>query len=135
MAIIDYASNIKTSDDPARERAYHKMTKHFGYLPVYGAAMSDVKTGQKLLDHILDIFPGYRWVLEVRSGIVAVVNESLAPDWGFKVREEHLDNDGYVIKGMAGELLERYGVSRSGINTEELAALPTDTRGNVMRLS
>jgi len=133
MAIIDYLTNIQTTDDPQRSKAYQQMMHHFGYLPVYGRSMADVTTGRKLLKHLLDVFPGYRWVLEVRDGIIKVVNESLAPDWGFQVREEHLDCDGYVIKGMAGELLERYGVSRGALNRDELNALPEDARGHVLR--
>ena len=83
MAIIDYMSNLKTVDDPARAQAYNQMMKHFGYLPVYGPSMADIKTGQKLLKHIVDVFPGYRWVIEVRSGIIAVVNESCISEDGW----------------------------------------------------
>jgi len=131
--IIDYMSNLNTANDKAREVAYGNMIKHFGYLPVYGPTMLDVETGQNLLKYLTEEFPGYKWVIEVRDTIVTVINETLAPDWGFRVKEGLLDNDGKTIRLMAGELLERYGVSRAAADQVELDALPRDARGNIKR--
>ena len=133
MALIDYATNLKTADDPARAKAYMKLTKYFGYLPVYGPSMSDVTQGQNLLMWLLQDFPGYKWVIEVRDTIITVLNEDLAANWGFLVRAEKLDNDGKVIRLMAGELLERYGLKRQGMNEQEMAEAPKDFSGRIAR--
>ena len=132
--IIDYQSNIKTQDDPARQKEYQKMAKAFGYLPVYGPTMADVQTGKILLDHILSLYSGFRWVIEVRDTIVSVVNETLAPDWGFRLKTSMLDNDGIVIKRFAGELLERYNLSRSHAVDQEIAEKSRDLKGNLERI-
>jgi len=132
--IIDYASNLDTKNDEARATAYRKMTQHFGYLPVYGPTMIDVETGQKLLKYLTEEFPGYKWVIEVRDTIVSVINETLDPNWGFRVREGLLDSEGKIIRLMAGELLERFGVVRGKANKDELNEVPRDARGNIKRI-
>ena len=133
MSKIDYLTNLDTKNDPQRQRAYMRLNKAFGYLPVYGPTMLDVETGQRLLEYLLKDFPGYKWVIEVRDSIITVINESLAPDWGFRLKEHLLDNDGELIRHMAGELLERYRVPREAMNKQTMAELPRDLRGNVAR--
>jgi len=93
-----------------------------------------VQTGKILLDHILSLYSGFRWVIEVRDTIVSVVNETLAPDWGFRLKTSMLDNDGIVIKRFAGELLERYNLSRSHAVDQEIAEKSRDLKGNLERI-
>lgn len=127
--MIDYLTNLNLKDNPQRQRAYLKMIQAFGYLPVYGPTIADIHQGQVLLDHILRAFPGYRWVIEVRSGVITVMNETLAMNWGFRLKDKMLDNDGVVIKRFAGELLERFRLSRGAKRNEELAELKKTPRG------
>ena len=131
--LIDYASNLNTKNDKAREKAYHKMVEAFGYLPVYGQTILDVEYGQRLLKYLTNDFPGYKWVIEVRDTIVTVVCETLSPDWGFRLKEKAIDNDGVAIRMMAGGLLERYGAKRGTADKVQLAELPRDARGNIKR--
>lgn len=133
MGYIDYFSNLNLSDDKAREKEYLKLQKTFGYLPVYGPGIQDVKQGEILLDHILKAYPGYRWVVEVRSGVITVINETLAFNWGFRLKDYMLDNDGHVIRGFAGELLERFKLSRGPKNENELKELKKNLRGEYVR--
>ena len=132
--LIDYMSNLDTTHDKARALAYAKMIKEFGYLPVYGPTIHDVRTAQNLFGWITQEFPGFKWAIEVRDTIVTVINETLAANWGFRVREGKLDNDGKIIRLMAGELLERYGVARKAADAKALADLPKDARGNIKRI-
>lgn len=106
--LIDYYSNLETTQDSDRAREQLKLQKHFGYLPVYGPTMPDITQGKIILAHILRDFPGFHWVVEVRDTIITVINEDLAPNWGFRLRDSQLDNDGKVIRSFAGGLLERY---------------------------
>ena len=131
--IIDYATNLATADDPARYRLSMRLNKQFGYLPVYGCTISDMTYAMSLYDHIIKAYPGYRWVIEYRDSIISVVNESLAPDWGFKLKYKMMDNDGLVIKRFAGALLERYNLSAGPRNDDELNEKPRDLRGNILR--
>lgn len=131
---VDYLTNIKLSDNDTRTREALKMQQHFGYLPVYGPTMSDVITGKNLLTHILRVYPGYRWVLEVRDTIITVFNETLDQNWGFRLREGMLDSDGKVIVRFCGELLERYKLARGAKNQADVDALPGIGRGNKKRI-
>jgi hypothetical protein len=133
MALIDYQTNLKTDNDPARQRIYMKLQKHFGYLPVYGPTLVDVNRAGQLFEWIVNEYPGYKWVVEFRDSICTVVNEDLAPNWGFRIRESKLDNDGRAIRLMAGELLEKFNLARKGKDEEAMAELPRDAQGNVAR--
>lgn len=133
MGIIDYATNLDVADNGKRFYEYRKLIKMFGYLPVYGPRIEDINYGKQLLGFIVSAYPGYRWVIEVRDSVISVVNETLAPDWGFRLKVHMLDNDGVVICRFAGELLERYEMKRAGLDYLRLAEAPRDLRGNVLR--
>jgi len=133
MAIIDYITNLDVRDNNQRFCEYTKMVNHFGYLPVYGATLQDIRQAKILFGHLISVYPGYRWVVEVRDTIISVINETLAPDWGFRLKESMLDNDGRVIRRFGGELLEQYQMKRAGIDPTQIVEAPRDLRGNVMR--
>lgn len=91
-----------------------------------------VETGLALHKH----YPGYVWRINVdpENGIVNVWNKDLSlltrKQWGFT---GHLSrwNVGLMVR-LAGELLERFNVSRAGLNEaemHELAHKPLDQRG------
>ena len=132
--IIDYYTNLDTTGDKERMKFTLKMSKQFGYVPVYGPTMNDLRFAMQMFSYIIMDYPGYKWVVEYRDSILSVVNESLAPDWGFRLRHKMIDNDGKVIRKFAGMLLERYGLSRGAVVEEELAEKPRDLRGNVARV-
>ena len=130
----DYQTNLKTSDDFARAKKFVELTKVFGYCPIRGCSMSDLTTAENLLKAIIRDYPGYQWVVEVRDTIVTVVNETLASNWGFRLRERILDNDGKVIRSFAGGLLERYKLKAGAMNPERVAEIPTNPRGERERV-
>ena len=131
--MIDYLSNLPLKDDGKRAREYAKLQKHFGYLPIYGPTIEDVRYGKQLLGHIVSEYPGYKWVVEVRDTVITVVNETLAINWGFRLREKMLDNDGKVIKQFAGKLLEAFYLKRAGHDPAEMAGLKKNARGEYQR--
>lgn len=77
-------------------------------------------------------YPGYRWRVEARSGVVIIRNEMtnckwayvLHPDKSFSATDWH---DKVVRAG--GEILERYNLWRSGFNMGNWLDRPRDFTG------
>ena len=131
--IIDYHTNLNTTQDAERMAFTLKLSNQYGYVPVYGPTMNDLKFAMQLYTYIINSYPGYRWVVEYRDSIVSVVNETLDSNWGFRIKYARLDNDGKVIRQFAGTLLERFNMSRHALREDELNEKPRDLRGNVVR--
>jgi len=127
-------TNLNLKDNDQRLTEAIKMQAAFGYLPVVGPSMPDVALGKKLLAHILQSYPGYQWVIEVRDTIITVMNETLDSNWGFRLKEKVLDNDGKVIVRFCGELLERYRLKRGAMEFDAVNALPNGGRGSKKRI-
>jgi len=134
MAIIDYETNLDVRDNNQRFHEYTKMVSHFGYLPVYGATLQDIRQGKLIFGILIQHYPGYKWVVEVRDTVISVVNETLAPDWGFRLKEHMIDNDGKVVRQFGGQLLEQYDMKRQKADHRRLAETPKDLRGNIVRV-
>lgn len=126
---------LDVRDNVAREAEFVKAIRAFGYLPIFGPTIEDVHHAKELLGYIVSEYPGFRWIVEVRGGIVTVVNETFCPDYGFRLYVSQLDNDGKEIKRWAGGLLERFGVPAGGIIIDAVKELPKDPRGNIKRLN
>lgn len=129
LTCLDVRDNLK------REVEFVKAIRAFGYLPIYGPTIEDVHYAKELLEFIVSEYPGYKWIVEVRTGLVTVVNETFCPDYGFRLYTSMLDNDGKEIRRWAGDLLERYGVPRGGIVVGAVDEMPRDLRGNIKRLN
>lgn len=126
----DYMSNLLLADHKKRLKEALKMEQYFGYNAVYGVTIENVQWGKQLLEHIMRSYPGYRWVVQVRSDLIQVVNESLHMTWGFSVYQRNLDNDGKVIRRMAGELLSHFGLPAGPKNQELIDMIPKNGRGD-----
>ena len=126
---------LDVRDNLAREAEYVRAIRTFGYLPIYGPTIEDVHYAKELVNYIMSEYPGYRWIIEVRNGMVTCVNETFCPDYGFRLYVSQLDNDGKEIKRWAGGLLERFGVPRSKMVVGMVDELVKDSRGNVKRLN
>lgn len=131
--LIDYYTNLDTKNDVERARFSLNMERIFGYVPVYGPTINDLKFAATQFEHINKAYPGYRWVVEYRDSVLTVVNETLAHNWGFRLRHKMLDNDGKVVRQFAGTLLERYNLTRGAKVDHEVAALKRDARGDAVR--
>ena len=111
-----------------------RMVNKFGYLPVEGPTVEEIKTGQWLLSCILREYPGYKWVITIQRGFVSLVNETLDPYWGCNIKEGKLDSDGKVIRYFAGKLLEGFNLRRGKMNVEEVQGLERNGRGQAKRI-
>lgn len=79
-------------------------------------------------------YPGHLWAVATppNTGVVQVRDLSLSGEWGFMIRIPEIYSVSELDKmcmRYGGELLERYRVSRSRANQEQLAALKTDFSG------
>ena len=82
------------------------------------------------LDHAYPSFAGY-WVVMVNdvNGVVQVINTMLSGRWGFLMLTSKIDPEGRKVVMLAGELLERYHVSRAKyVDLQTLRDLPRDQR-------
>ena len=86
------------------------------------------------LDVAYPSFNGYwRVAVDAVGGIVQVTNLMLSGRWGFILKIASIDPEGRKVVTAAGELLERYRVSRAKIiDLNDLAAIPRDRRGELM---
>lgn len=80
-------------------------------------------------------YPGHLWAVTVDEdgGVLVVKNLYLSGDWGYVRHLNKLPNGGEALKKLiirdAGELLERYNLSRGGVRIDEIADLKRDVRG------
>jgi len=90
-----------------------------------------------LLDRLDVAYPslnGYwRVAVDPTGGIVQVTNLMLSGRYGFIMKINTIDPEGRKVVMNAGELLERYCVSRDRkIDLYSIAALPRDRRGEIV---
>ena len=126
---------LETRDDKARYRLQERMIKQFGYLPIYGPTIEDLWFAAHLFDHLIREYTGYQWVVEVRGGVVKVVNDSADPYHGWTEHIEKFDNDGHHIKFIGGDILDRHGLPRRALEIDLISEMPRDLRGNIARVS
>jgi hypothetical protein len=87
------------------------------------------RVGEALHKH----YPGYLWGVHVRSdqGVLMVYNLRLSGQWGFvlKLRDVYQDPTLKCVMRAGGEILERYSLSRSKMDAEQVAHMPKDNAG------
>lgn len=93
----------------------------------------DLDVAKRCADDLNKKYPGYMWAVNVNNetGMVIVRNFTLSGDWGFNLHMENVINDPANVKVLnaAGEILERYRVSRVAANDDELSNLKIDFAG------
>jgi hypothetical protein len=95
---------------------------------------ADVSLAKDLGDAVAQKYPGYRWYVNanIKQGIADVRCGNLHGGYGFTLKlttsysASQLKADALRL---AGELLERFNVSRRGANDTELRTLKRDARG------
>lgn len=90
-----------------------------------------------LLDRLDMAYPSFngfwRVAVDPVGGIVQVTNLLLSGRWGFVLKIASIDPEGRKVVASAGELLERYRVSRAKVvDLSDVAAMPRDRRGELM---
>ena len=74
-------------------------------------------------------FEGY-WTVMVneQGGVIEVMNLMLSGKWGFLMHINKIDAEGRKVVRAAGELLERYKISRSAIKSVAMQSLSVAPR-------
>ena len=86
------------------------------------------------LDRAYPAFNGY-WRIDVDpiGGVAQVTNQLLSGKWGFMMHLNKIDIEGRKIVRNAGELLERFRVSRNpNLDIYSILAMERDQRGNLL---
>ncbi len=102
-------------------------------VPLSGYAHTLARNLIGRLEEHYPAFTGY-WRVSVNDagGVIEVTNMMLSGQWGFLMHIAKIDAEGRKVVRAAGELLERYKISRArktGVNLESLLTLPRDARG------
>lgn len=78
-------------------------------------------------------YPGYMWGVNVNlpGGMVDIKALRLSGVWGCYIKLASIINDPYMtkVKEYGGEILERYRVSRSAADTDQILSLERDRFG------
>ena len=91
-------------------------------------------TEEVMLRHVLAMlcrtYPGYQWSVETRGGLLTVRCGDAVGKYGFHLRLRECDDE--KIKSAAGEILERYGLSRRRLNVDEIATAKRNFAGDMV---
>ena len=98
---------------------------------------ADIFLAQQIAEALEQAYPGHLWAVNVQGeqGIATIHNMMLSGQWGYVM---HLDkrysaNDTVKVAKMgAGEILERYNVSRGRMNNEHMMDLKHDFAGRTI---
>lgn len=104
--------------------------------PLSGASQTLARNLIARLNAAYPAWEGY-WQVTVNEsgGVVEVVNLALSGRWGFLMHINKIDPEGRKVVRNAGELLERYRISRSAVKSvafESLAVAKRDWRGELV---
>lgn len=105
-------------------------------VPLSGYAHTIARNIIGRLEEHYPAFTGY-WRVSVNEmgGTIEVTNLLLSGRWGFLMHIAKIDAEGRKVVRAAGELLERYRISRArttDVNMENLIILPRDARGELV---
>ncbi|ROH87997.1 hypothetical protein ED236_00445 [Pseudomethylobacillus aquaticus] len=95
--------------------------------------LADFSLAKRLSERLTAIYPGYAWGVHVSTehGMVSVRNWSLSGEWGYMIHLSQVQEDvgDRLVIRAAGEVLERFNVSRRRLDDTQLDSLPTDFAG------
>lgn len=81
-------------------------------------------------------YPGWLWAIQInaKGRVFHLFNHALHDQWGYLLHADDLEH-GNARKAFikaGGEILERFGLPRAGMNPQRLAAVPRDLRGRAI---
>jgi len=74
-------------------------------------------------------YPRYRWAVSMNHRMVNITNLDLSGKWGFTLDMGKVDADNKKIIMAAGEILERYNMSRGWADQDAIANAKRDFTG------
>lgn len=97
----------------------------------------DIATAKMIGEALNQAYPGHLWAINVRGeqGIATIHNLMLSGVWGYTLHLDKRYSASETIaaaKRGAGEILERYNVSRGRADMERMSHMATDFRGHVI---
>lgn len=94
----------------------------------------DIELAKRMSETLQRHYPGHSWGVHVDSaqGVASIKNFRLSGNWGFVLHLKQFSASEYEKRVVmaAGELLERYNLSRGGFRRRELESLKMDALGN-----
>ncbi|MGL4232992.1 MAG: hypothetical protein ACRDAM_14670 [Casimicrobium sp.] len=95
---------------------------------------NDALTARNVAEALNKHYPGHLWAVDIppHQGVINVRDLMLAGNWGFRILKTQWATVSELEKlamRYGGELLERYKVSRSKLNHDEIDSLATDFAG------
>lgn len=97
----------------------------------HGSLVTMVKAGMAALQ---SAYPGWQWGIQIneRGGMVDLFNLTLHSIWGYRMRivDIQCDPTSLVFMRAGGEILERFGMPRHGIDWNRVALMKRDARGH-----
>lgn len=104
--------------------------------PLSAASVAMAKGLVARLNAAYPVFDGaWRVAVNEQGGTIEVTNLLLSGKWGFLMHTARLDPEGRKIVQYAGELLERYRISRGGLPSrvlDELNSAPRNFSGELV---
>ena len=105
-------------------------------MPLSGASETLARNLIARLEEHYPAFAGF-WRVSVNEagGVVVVTNLMLSGRWGFVLHISKIDPEGRKVVSAAGELLERYNISRSRLKSVAMQSLmvrPRNARGELV---
>lgn len=97
----------------------------------------DISKAKDIAEALNEHYPGHLWAVSVRGeqGVATIHNLLLSGEWGYTI---HLDKHptssdlkATAIRG-AGEILERFNVTRGRINQDKMGEMTVDRLGRVI---
>lgn len=76
------------------------------------------------------IYPGHLWEVGMMQNIVYIKNLRLNKVKGYKIPLDQIDVEGKALMRIGGEILERFGQNRGGINVDSIGRLERNIRGD-----
>ena len=96
----------------------------------HSSLITVAKDGAAVLDKH---FPGWLWAIQInaKGRVFHVFNHALHDQWGYLIRADEVEHGETrsVFLRAGGEILERFGLPRRGMDPQRLALLPRDLKG------
>lgn len=101
------------------------------------AVKADTTFRDNLLDALDRAYPAFngfwRIDIDVLGGVIHVTNRLLSGKWGFIMHINKVDAEGKKVVHYAGELLERYRISRNpNFDIYTILGMKRDQRGELL---
>jgi hypothetical protein len=96
---------------------------------------ANIDLAKQMSDVLQQHYPNHLWAVNVdwSQGVASVKNLLLSGDWGFLLHLTAIYSISEFFKRLvmaAGELLERYDISRGACKLDEVLSVPVDEIGN-----